>query len=836
MSLEDYESKRNLGSSGEPPARLQFSDGDLFFVIHKHAASHLHFDLRLEYENTLKSWAVPKGPSLNPSDKRLAIMVEDHPLEYRNFEGVIPKGNYGAGTVMIWDEGTYYIPDANSKTESEQLFKQFINKGHVSFYLEGRKLKGLFDLVKLKRASIPNGWLLIKKHDQYTRTEPVFNDLDRSARSCRTMSQIGLSNSVLTDFPTNHNSLSPKPKNSFHIEPVHPMLAQLTEAPFDNENWIFEIKWDGYRAIADNRNDSLRFYSRNGNSFIDKYTSVVENLKMLDFQAVFDGELVAVDKDGKASFNLLQNYHRRKKGTLLYYIFDLLYYEGCDLRSDPLIQRKALLKQVLPALNHLRYNDHIEKTGVAFYDLARENQLEGIIAKEKNSPYLEGVRSDYWKKIKITMQQEFVIGGFSAPKGGRTGFGSLLLGIYQDDKLIYAGSVGTGFSNDDLPIIRNLLEKICISNNPFSNMGSFNNQATWVNPLLVCEVKFAEWTQDGFLRQPVFLGLREDINPKQVHREYRFTPHSSKLHIPTGSSKDTLVEINGKNLRLTNLNKIYFPDDNITKGDIISYYRNISGIILPYLKNRPESLHRFPDGINGKNFFHKNIDDAPEWVPSVKIESDQGTIRYILCQDEASLSYIINLGAIEINPWSSQIGSLDFPDYMVIDLDPLECPFQYVVDTALFIHDILQNLEMPHFIKTSGATGLHLYVPVGGRYSFEQVRQFSFIICKIINDRSPSVTSLERIPQKRKGKVYLDYLQNSKGKTMAAPYSIRPLKGAPVSAPLLWEELGSELRPDQFNINSIFARLRDCGDLWKLTIGKGIDMLAYLDSLAIFFN
>lgn len=832
-SLHDYQKMRDLNRSGEPPATLQFTDQPLRFVIQKHQASHLHYDLRLELEGVLKSWAVPKGPSLDPLKKKLAVMVEDHPLEYRNFEGTIPEGNYGAGTVMIWDEGTYHIPGTPGKTEAQNKLKELIEKGHITLVFDGLRIKGTFHLVKLRRAGLPNGWLLIKKQDQYASANPFPDDIG-SIRSGRTMEQIS-KNEPPEYLNLKNMDIPGAQKNSFPKGPIRPMLAKLVGEPFNREEWIFEIKWDGYRAIAEIRPGSVQLYSRNGMSFLDDYEPVVADLKNIHFEAIFDGEIVVVDSEGKADFNLLQNYRRTKKGNLLYYVFDLLFLQGNDLRSTPLKQRKSLLKLVLPELYHIRYNDHIQQHGVTFYKLAKQNRLEGIMAKDLKSPYLEGKRSSYWQKIKINMQQEFVVGGFTEPKGGRTGIGALLLGVYQKNELIYTGSVGGGFSDDELPQIRQRLEQIKSKHCPFSNFPGSSSQITWIEPDLVCEVKFAEWTTDGILRHPVFLGFRSDLKPLEIKREYPISPVEPVPRYSIKSSDEQFTSIDGKTLKLTNLKKIYFPANDISKGEIIEYYRRIAPVMLPHLKDRPISLHRFPDGIHGKDFFQKNMEDVPEWAATVNIWSESGNIRYILCQDEPTLTYIINLGSIEINPWSSRVDSVDFPDYMVIDLDPLECPFQYVIDCALMIHEILLSIDVPHYVKTSGATGLHLFIPVGTRYTFEQVRQFSLLICTLVNNRLPAITSLERVPQKRKGRVYLDYLQNSKGKTMAAPYSIRPKDGAPVSTPLLWGEINYQLTPDRFNIYSIFSRIKNYGDIWKPVIGKGIDMLTSLNRLAALF-
>lgn len=830
MSLYDYKRKRDLSQSGEPAEQYIHNNWPRF-VIQKHKASHLHYDLRLEHKGVLKSWAVPKGPTLDPSKKKLAIMVEDHPIEYRNFEGNIPEGNYGAGTVMIWDEGNYHIPGVSGIKETENAFTEQLEKGNLHIFFEGRKLRGSFHLVKINRSGVPNGWLLIKKDDQFASSQPTYTD-DSSIRTGRTMDQIRNSSpeSSFINFDTKFIATENIRKGKPH-SPIQPMLAQLIEEPFDNKDWIFEIKWDGYRAIAETEGEFTRFYSRNGISFLSGYEPVVDDLKKISAEAILDGELVVLDSNGRADFGLLQNYRRSKSGDLRYYIFDLLYLNGFDLRMVPLIKRKKILKQIIPELYHIRYNDHIVEKGIEFFNIAKENKLEGIVAKDSNSTYQEGTRSGKWKKIKITFQQEFVIGGFTHPKGGRSGFGALLLGVYENNDLIYTGSVGGGFSENELHQIYSELSRFTIKNSPFKNTPHFS-QITWIKPLLVCEVKFAEWTADGFLRQPIFLGFRNDLDPLEVSREFAVP---QKKSFSGKESDDTILQIDNQKIKVSNLGKVYFPSQNITKGDLIHYYREIAPYILPYLIDRPQSLHRFPDGIRGKDFFHKNFEDTPEWVSKVKFRFETGFINYILCQNTATLLYIANLGSIEINVWNSRFNKPDFPDYMVIDLDPLECPFSYVIEVALVVHQILQQIDIPHYIKTSGATGLHIYVPLNAQYSFEQARQYSLIVCTLAHKRLPEITSLERVPEKRRGKVYLDYLQNSKGKTMVAPYSIRPREGAPVSTPLLWTELNNQLSPDQFTIRSIFSRLRSHGDLWKPVTGKGIDMLNSLKRLEALF-
>ena len=663
---------------------------------------------------------------------------------------------------------------------------------------------------------------------------------ERSVRSGKTLDEIAIDKNQrpLHQIDITRLDISGAQKAPPPPGPVKPMLAQLVKEAFDRPGWLFEIKWDGYRAIAQIHRGSVQFYSRHGISYVKDYPEIIEDLETIGFEVILDGELVVTDTLGRADFSLIQKYRHTGRGNLLYYVFDLLYLEGYDLRRLPLTKRKTLLKEVLPSLPHIRYSGHIEKSGKDFFRLAQEQNLEGVMAKEGNSMYLSGVRTRHWQKIKTYYSQEFVIGGFTEPRGGRTGIGALLVGYYDDNNLIFAGNVGGGFTSDELPGIRKKLESHARNITPFKNPPKPYTGATWVDPTMVCEVKFAEWTADSLLRQPVFLGFRYDIDPFKVQKENPVSPPEGAVNFTKPESPDQYIQVSGRRLKLTNLNKVYWPDEGISKGDTIDYYRQIAPFILPHLRDRPESLHRFPDGIKGKEFFHKDLVDAPEWAQTERIESDtqNGITRYFLCQDEASLVYMVNLGALEINPWISRVGSLDYPDYMVIDLDPLDCTFDDVVDTAIVVHQILEKTGMPHFPKTSGATGIHIFVPLGAIYTYAQARQFSALICSLVNSRLPLITSLERLPQKRKGRVYLDFLQNTKGKTMACAYSLRPRPGAPVSAPLKWEEVRRGLHPSQFTTNVIRDRLERYGDLWEPLLGKGIDMKKYLNILAYIYD
>jgi bifunctional non-homologous end joining protein LigD len=607
---------------------------------------------------------------------------------------------------------------------------------------------------------------------------------------------------------------------------IKPMLATLTDEPFDDPGWIYEIKHDGYRAVAEVRGGEVDLYSRNLNSFYHVFHPIVESLEELNYNMILDGEIVILDEEGKSKFQLIQNYQRTGKGALYYYVFDLLYYDGYDLSQHPLIKRKELLQKALPEMHNVKYSDHIPGAGKDFYKLAQKNQLEGIIAKQSQSLYHFGKRSKEWLKIKLHQQQEAIICGFTSPKGGRKHFGALILGVYKGDDLTYIGHSGGGFTDADLASMKKKLDAIKVDRSPFRQKIRTNTPVTWVKPELICEVSFSEWTDEGLMRHPVFLGLREDKKPGEVHLEIPEVKPEEILE-SNGDEVEKEVSINRRKLKLTNLDKIYFPEDGFTKGDIVGYYRKISKYMLPYLKDRPESMLRHPNGIHGKSFFHKNVDHMPpDWVKTEKIysEHNENYINYLICNDAATLVFMANLGCIEINPWFSRIQSQENPDYLVIDLDPEEISFDKVVETAQNVKEALDMAGAKSYCKTSGATGLHVYVPLKAKYDYDIARDFAHLVGQIVNSWIPDFTSLERSPSKRKKKVYLDYLQNRKGQTLAAPYSVRPRPGAPVSTPLKWAEVKQGLHPSDFTIKNIFKRLEKTGDLFKPVLGAGIDI------------
>lgn len=617
---------------------------------------------------------------------------------------------------------------------------------------------------------------------------------------------------------------------------IRPMLATLVEEPFDRPGWLFEVKWDGYRAVSEVREDGVSLYSRNDKPLEDKFREIVRSLERLPLDAVFDGEIVVVDESGKAGFQLLQNYVRTGSGLLVYYVFDLLYFNGYDLRGTPLVRRKDILKKILPETGNIKFSDHIEDKGLAFFRLLADEGVEGMMAKKGSGVYREGVRGTDWLKVKTYLRQEAVICGFTRPRGGRKGFGSLVLGVYEDGELVYIGHSGGGFTDEELKTFtEQKLRPLVQRESPFREMPPVNAPVTWVRPELVCEIRFSEWTKDGYMRQPVFLGLREDKESKDVQREGPFISHDkagNPLFSPDAEEGKTII--GGRDLRLTNLDKIFWPQEGYTKRDLIEYYRQAAALILPYLRGRPESLNRHPDGIGGKSFFQKNIADiVPEWVPRVTIraETEKRDITYLICEDEASLVFIANLGCIEINPWNSRTKSLDRPDYLVFDLDPLDMTLDKVIEAARVTREVLDHAGAGSFCKTSGATGLHIYVPLGAGYTYHQAQQFARLVNLLVNSRLPKTTSVERLPGRRRHRVYLDYLQNRRGQTVAAPYSLRPRPGAPVSTPLKWEEVAPGLDPLKFTIKTIMKRVQKLGDLWKGVLGPGIDLASCLDRL-----
>ncbi len=838
--LEEYRRKRRFDLTPEPSGKDAQATSENTFVVQKHAARRLHYDFRLAINGTLKSWAVPKGPSLSSADKRLAVQTEDHPLEYGGFEGKIPEGSYGAGTVMVWDRGTFNVEgtlDARKQLEREE----------IKFNLNGEKLRGSFVLVKLRHSEKGNEWLMMKHKDAAEDSAWNIEEHDGSVLTGRTLEEI-------------KEELPPKRKASpiraaelqgarkcSMPSRVEPMLATLTDRPFSDPNWLFEIKWDGVRALARIENDALTLRSRTGVDMDKRYPELASLPDALAArQAILDGEIVALDTLGHSDFELLQErmHVRAPSESLLsrvpvvYFAFDLLYCDGYDLRETPLLDRKQLLHRLLRTSEQFRYSDHQLEHGKELFGLAEQNGLEGIVAKRADSPYV-GDRSPYWVKLKITKTVDAVVGGWSAPRSAALPFGSLLLGLYQGKKLRFIGHVGSGFDAKKLKEVTSKLKELAAPACPFDTVPETNERPSWVSPVLVARVKFSGWTQEHSLRHPVFLALREDARPMdcQLENEAASAADPTAVRAPEfvgrvlntkaqieaelfkGRSETVTIELDGKRLRLSNLNKVYFPESGYTKRNLLAYYYRMADFVLPFLGDRPLVLRRYPDGIKGQAFFQKDLREGiPEWFTTMPLDSEKRgeEIHYATANDRASLLFLTGLGCIDHNPWSSRYADLEHPDYFFFDLDPSEgTDFSVVVTIARVLHEKLEELRLVSFLKTSGATGIHLYIPVEPVYTYEQLRTFAEIVARTVTaEHSNLVTNERSVARRPAGRVLIDVQQNALGRPLAAPYAVRAFPQAPVSAPLLPRELRPGLRPASLNIKTVFARLKEKGDLW----------------------
>jgi bifunctional non-homologous end joining protein LigD len=880
MALEKYRQKRDALKTPEPFGGKSDDKNVLRFVIQKHAASHLHYDFRLEMEGVLKSWAVPKGPSTDPDIKRLAMMVEDHPYDYRNFEGIIPQGQYGGGTVIVWDEGTYQPaePVGETKNEYEKQLLHGLYSGKLKFILNGKKLKGEFALVKAYGRG-ENGWLLMKLDDKYA-SQTDITKKDKSVVSGKTLEQVAETSENIygkkkakptqekikkkihekeessNDLKLEADKLLKKAKRAKMPTDVKPMLATLVDAPFDDPDWAYEVKWDGYRALAYVSSGAVELSSRNNKSFTQKYYPIAASMAAWDIDVVLDGEILVVNDNGKADFGALQNWRSEADGDLVYYAFDLLWYEGKDVTTLPLFERQAILKEILPTNDdHVRLSKTFTANGLDFFEAAQKMGLEGIMAKRLSSVYTPDSRSKDWLKIKVNQRQEVVIGGFTNNEGSSKAFSSLLLGVYEKGKLQYVGKVGTGFSGKMQEQMMAQFKPLISTKNPFTTEPDVNKPsrfrpnppkatATWLKPELVCEVSFAEVTSDGVFRHPSFEGMRTDKKAAEVVRE---TPAETKstvsdtdekttlISAPSGRTKKTLLnpteetqvkKIKGHDLKFTNLSKVYWPEDGYTKRDLFNYYYQISEYILPYLKDRPLSLNRFPNGIHGMSFYQKDVKGkSPDWVKTFPYTTSDGEDKeFLVGDDQATLLWMASLGCIEMNPWFSRTQNPDNPDYCVIDLDPDKNTFEQVIQIAQEVKKVLDSIDVTGFVKTSGSTGIHVYIPLNAKYSYDQSQMFAKLLVSIVHNRFPEFTSLERQIKNRGGKMYLDFLQNRPGATIACAYSLRPKPGATVSMPLHWDEVKTGLKMKDFTIKNALERIKAEGDLFKGTLGKGIDM------------
>ncbi|KEO75530.1 DNA ligase D [Anditalea andensis] len=790
MSLKEYFKKRDFEATPEPKGGKAKEGDQLRFVIQRHHASRLHYDLRLEMHGTLKSWAVPKGPSMNPEDKRLAIQTEDHPIDYLYFEGNIPKGNYGAGNMVIWDTG-YYEP-AYGKNLND-LSKQF-SQGNLKIAIHGNKVKGTFSLVKTKRGEAGNQWLFMKKKDGYAL------DIAYDAEEYIDYESDG-NRDILPGF-------------------YKPMLATKTDHIFNKPDWIYELKWDGYRALASVQKGKVHLYSRNGISFKDKFSEIYESLKDIPHDTVLDGEIVSLNEGGVSVFQALQNYPNDKEGELRYYVFDILHLNGHDTTSLTLLERKSLIPDVIEGIGSVYYCDHIEGMGSVFYQKAIDSGMEGVIAKKAGSTYSPGMRTESWLKVKSHERQEVIICGYTLANDGGAGFGSLILGVFEGDLLRYVGNCGSGFDEETIRALLALFEPLQAVDSPFGKKINLKGRKpVWLKPEMICEVKFSKWTKSGHMRHPVYKGLRMDKIPTEIEKE-----NSKNSAKPSGSKNTNTngggsLELDGVSVPVSNLDKVYWPKENFTKYDLINYYLQVGETMLPYLMDRPQNMHRHPEGINGEGFYHKDTSGIfPHWIETQKVhsKSKEDSIEYLLCQNEATLLYMANLGCIEINPWISRKESLDSPDYTVIDLDPSsKNTFEEVIEVAQAVKEVLDRGGVKGYCKTSGSSGLHIYLPLAPGYSYDEARDFTKLLCYYVQELVPDITSMERSVKKRNDKIYLDFMQNRKGQTLAAPYCARPKPGATVSAPLHWDEVKTGLKMGDFTIKSVPERLEKIGDLFE---------------------
>ena len=907
--LELYRRKRRFSQTPEPRGSPTTSGRRLRFVIQEHHATRRHWDFRLEMGGTLKSWAVPKGPTLDPSEKRLAVPVEDHPLEYMEFEGVIPQGNYGAGTVMVWDRGTYTCLEGDPQ--------QAYEKGKLTVVLGGKKLHGEFHLVRTRMGG-ETQWLMFKKRDDDAVPGWTLPDPSTSVKTGRTIAQIAVEethrwHSRDTESTTGGRRRGPiratrpqtrkglavlgldRPGDDPFPAEVKPALATPAEQPFDDPRWLFEIKWDGIRAIASLRREGaeqqVTLRSRGGHVINAQFPEVVEALYRLELPgAVLDGEIVALDPQGRSSFPLLQ--HRpqlkeRARPPIAYYVFDLLYVHGHLLIDRPLRDRRRALAALLPDHPLVRLSEAVPGAGKTFYAAARTLGVEGIMGKRADSRYQPGKRTSDWVKIKVTRQLEAVIGGFTRGLGARAKtFGAILLGAYEDARLRYIGHCGGGFKDTELRRIHQLLRSRVQETCPFDAVPPSNEKVTWVRPDLVVQVEYAGWTADGMLRFPVYLGLRHDKPAREVALERplprapaaggppaatgngaaaRPRPAAAPLKPRKKHPLQVALEDAGLEVELTNLGKVFWPEHGFTKADLIEYYMKVGPVILPHLLDRPVTLRRFPNGITGESFYQKDVQDAPPFARTIPIASGSAgdTMAAPVCNNLETLLWLAQLADIEIHTWFSRItpmargegagkagtefatedglrdSVLNRPDFVVFDIDPYLFPddtlpqrqgekdpdysrrgFDAAREAAFQVRALLRTFRLESFLKTSGKTGLHVFVPIVRAYTYEQVHEFAKTVTQYLERRHPKTLTTAWAAEKRVGKVFLDYNQNRLGATLAGPYSLRPTPQATVAMPVTWKELERGFDPLEFTLRTVPELMKKRKDPWRDILAK----------------
>jgi len=832
MSLEEYRRKRVFSQTPEPAPKPQQNEGKRFF-IQRHSARRLHYDLRLEMDGVLKSWALPHGPTLDPAIKRLAVHVEDHPLDYGEFEGTIPSGNYGAGNVILWDRGTYEW--LGEKTPAKQW-----EAGDLKFRLHGQKLAGEFALVRTKglRSQAKSGagsgkkedWLLIKKKDFAVREGW---DPESDTRS-------------VLQGPAELSSIEGAVKAEMPAK-IEPMLAILGSALPTGSDWLYEVKWDGYRALCFIEMGKVRMVSRRAIAMEGQFPDIAQALSqsIKAESALIDGEIVAFDENGVPSFQHLQNRvgfrrsatMRDKPQAMSFFAFDLLYLDGYDLRKAALIDRRQLLASIIQPGETVKYSDHFAGKGQELLDAVRAKGLEGIVAKRAQSKY-ESKRSPNWIKIKVAMQQDFVICGFVL--GEREPFGSLVLGYHKEKKLVYASNVGSGFTQESLKSVYEQLKPLITREPVLNDVPKEIGEVTWTTPELVCVVKFNSWTNDDRLRGPVFLGMRADGRAEDVVKETAepvaetSVSSSQSESLLAADQNEVVLPIEGRQLKFTNIKKIFYPAEGYTKRDVINFYAAVSPLLVPHLQSRLLSLKRYPNGIDGDYFFQKDAPPSfPDWLHIETIADEGSSTRFVVCDDKASLLYLANLGCIDQNPGMSRLGSLENPDFILIDLDPYHCGYDRIVEAAQLVRQKLRLIGLDGYPKTTGGNGMHVYVPVQTTYTFSQTRTFAEILARWVAAERPDLFTTPRaVAAREKGKVYFDYVQNASGKTISAPYVLRAHPGAPVATPLTWEEVVPGLKPAQFHIANVLRRFERVGDLFAGVLNKPQEMEQALERLS----
>ncbi|MGH8012739.1 MAG: DNA ligase D [Candidatus Binataceae bacterium] len=861
MALEEYRKKRSVERTPEPFGSAHHAAGADrgMFVIQKHAARRLHYDFRLEMEGVLRSWAIPKGPSMDPRERRLAVMVEDHPIEYANFEGIIPAGNYGAGEVIVWDRGEYRIIDP-PRDAAEQ-----IRAGKADLELHGFKLNGAFTLVRTRYTSGQGRsggerrqqWLLIKKRDDRAGTSSVIDDHPRSILSGLTIEDLREAGQIGAEALDELKRLKAPSFSGRFTNTAFPLeLARLGSQPFDGDDWLFEIKYDGVRCLALRDGREVHLYGRNPIEITERYPEVALALKSLPFQRfALDGEIVAHGPDGRANFQLLQRrIQAREPATVArlsfslpvhYYAFDLLAFAEFDLRTLALQERKGVLARLVKGEGVVRYCDHVLARGRDFFAAAAEAGLEGIVAKRRTSPY-RGARGGDWIKLKYPRLERFVIGGWTDPGGTRRYFGALLLGQYEGEQLRFVGRVGTGFNEDLLTSLSRRMNAHQIAASPFrlSQKGEAKipRDAHFCEPTLVAEAQFSEWTDDGVIRQSSFKRIVEDVEPHECIYQSSLKERAPAEPVeenasvaeiraaglepqgpPNQSNSSTLdqtfdkrVTVTAQNgsanyrFKLTNLGKVFWPADGYTKGDLVAYYESIALWMLPYLRDRPVILTRYPNGIDGKSFFQKDAPAfAPDWIrkETIYAEDAQRQIAYFIIESAETLAYIANSASIPIHMWSSRIPHLERPDWLLFDIDPKGATTREAVLVARAVIAALDEIGMRAYVKTSGQMGLHVMVGLVPEYTYIQARMFAEMVARVIVARIPELATIVRDIAARRGRAYIDYLQLGHSKTIVAPFAVRPVTGAPVSAPLRATELKPALDPSQYNIKTIQPRM-----------------------------